>query len=247
MHRRAHVFQGYRTERHRMVDIARPDHDASSGRSKRRADVGSGVEKTHPPRRMQLALVGILRFGFLGGRGSFRISDQLLDLLPALVADLLVEIRAVLFLDDAPAFLPNRFVELRTVTLARGLAALAADRFIEAGAVAIADGVAALFASFPDGHLALNLGNFRRFGRFCCFRHWLLRAIYGGAFHLLTTFLTDLLIRRWTILGFGGLAAFAADRFVELRAVFRFHAVAATFTGLANAHTARVRVVAGCH
>ena len=66
----------------------------------------------------RLAFAGLFRLRFLRGRGGLRIGDQLFDLLSAFVADLFVEIRAVLFLDDASAFLTNRLVELRTVPFA---------------------------------------------------------------------------------------------------------------------------------
>jgi hypothetical protein len=83
-----------------------------------------------------------------------RFRDQGFDFLAALVPDLLVEVRAVLVLDDPTAFLTDRLVELRAVTFTRGLTALTADRLVEARAVALANGISALLTGLTNGHLA---------------------------------------------------------------------------------------------
>ncbi len=99
---------------------------------------------------------GAARGGALGlvGLIFLRFRDQGFDLLAALMADLFVEIRAVLVLDDASAFLADRLVELRAMTLARRLPALTADRFVEARAIALANGISALLTGLTHGHLA---------------------------------------------------------------------------------------------
>src|SRR5580704_17772001 len=94
----------------------------------------------------------------LGGSNAAHRRDhgQLLDSLAALMPDLFVKIRAVLFFDDLAAFLPDGLVELDAVTVARGFSALATDVLIKRRAVAVAYGIAALLAGLAHGHLALG-------------------------------------------------------------------------------------------
>src|SRR5271165_1307732 len=84
------------------------------------------------------------------------LGDQFLNLLAALMADLLIKVRTVLFLDDFAAFLADGLIELDAVTVARCLSALSTDVFIERRAITVADGIAAFFACLSDGHLSLG-------------------------------------------------------------------------------------------
>src|SRR5580704_17814655 len=102
-------------------------------------------------RRSRRSALAVLRAQLL-----FCFGDQLLDFLAALMPDLFVKIRAVLFFDDLAAFLPDGLVELDAVTVARGFSALATDVLIKRRAVAVAYGVAALLAGLAHGHLALG-------------------------------------------------------------------------------------------
>src|SRR6185312_10287718 len=121
---------------------------------------GGGVATAGSPRRVPLGLFGLL----FGGR-CLCIGDQFLDLLAAFVANLLVKVRAVFFFDDFAALLPDRLIKLGAVTFPCRLPALTSDLFVEPGTIAVANGVATLFPSFPDGHLAFDLGSLRRFYR----------------------------------------------------------------------------------
>src|SRR3984893_2537526 len=162
------------------------------------------------------------RLGLLGGfrRVLLGLGDQLLDLLTALVADLLVKVRAVLFFDDLAAFLADRLVEFGPVTLARRLTPLAADLLVKSRPVAVADRVSAFFTGLPYRHFAVDLVRLRRCLRLLGVGH-ASAGRFSCALELLSTLSADFLVERRAVLALRRLAALAADRFVELGAVLR--------------------------
>src|SRR5690606_480230 len=82
--------------------------------------------------------------------------DQLADPLPALVADLGVEARALLAGDGLAALAADLLIEGVAALARHGPAALAADLLVEVVTVALGDDPAALLAAQParllDGH-----------------------------------------------------------------------------------------------
>src|SRR5581483_1676381 len=207
-------------------------------RARRRNEAGGRVTRAaHAKAAQPFGAPLAVRAGLAAGV-FLRFGDQLLDFLPALVSDLLVEVRAVLFLDDLAAFLADRLVEFRAVPLARGLPAFSPDLFVESRTVPVANGVAALFSRFTNRHLAFDLlGPCLRRRRFFRVGHTS-AACFRRAFQLLTAFGADLFVERRAVLALRGLAAFPSNRFVELGSVLRFDAIAAAFPGFSDAHPA---------
>src|SRR5438132_1422553 len=107
---------------------------------KRRASVFVAPATFQVPHLVQPAF---LLLGFASH--PLALLDELADLLPALVTDLLVERRAILVPDGLTALSPP---ELTT---------LAADLLVELDAPLVADALAALAAGFGDRHAALSV------------------------------------------------------------------------------------------
>src|SRR5579872_1998986 len=166
--RNARVRTGLLQERRPAVGYTqRPSDDASAGwarsGSAHRARIAAAVAAWRV-RRVPLGLFAAL----LGPELFFRLGNQLLDLLTALVTDFLVEVGAIFFLDDLAAFLTDALVELDPMPLAGRLASLAADLFVKARSIAVPDRIAAFFAGLTYRHLATWLLVVRlAFGGFC--------------------------------------------------------------------------------
>src|SRR5437868_6046719 len=107
------------------------------------------------PARASLARFLLL---FCGCCSSFALFDELLDLLAALLANLLVKARAVAvarcFAALLAALLTDLLVEGVAVSVLRSLAALAANLLVKLRAVLFLDGFAAFLPGFAYGHAA---------------------------------------------------------------------------------------------
>src|SRR5205823_12815353 len=89
----------------------------------------------------------------LDSAAGFAALDQLADPLPALAADLFVELLPVPGGRGAPAAAADRGVVVGAVLLLRRAAALAANLAVEVRTIASLDGLAALPAGLGDRHL----------------------------------------------------------------------------------------------
>src|SRR6185436_7418160 len=91
--------------------------------------------------------------GFTSGALAFL--DELLDLLPTLAADLLVEVGTPLRLDPLATLAADLLVERPSTLRFHGRAALAADGLVELAAALVAHGLAALSTRLGHRHASL--------------------------------------------------------------------------------------------